>query len=171
MSECSPKLRAVLSTTRITACRISEALSLKWSNATATDIVIPKAVTKGKKNTRTIPLNPKLAEELKSWKEIWTSTFKKEPEPNDYVFPGRGGVSEHYSRKTVDEKFRSTCKKLGIEGASTHSFRRSALTAASSAGIPVRHIQALSGHVSLDMLQRYIDVSDTQKKAVSMAFG
>ena len=171
MSECPPKLRAVLSTTRFTACRISEALSLKWSNATATDIVIPKAVTKGKKNTRRIPLNPKLAEELKSWKEIWTSTFKKEPEPNDYVFPGRGGVSEHYSRKTVDEQFRSTCKKLGIEGASTHSFRRSALTAASSAGIPVRHIQALSGHASLDMLQRYIDVSDTQKKAVSMAFG
>ena len=80
-------------------------------------------------------------------------------------------VSEHYSRKTVDEQFRSTCKKLGIEGASTHSFRRSALTAASSAGIPVRHIQALSGHASLDMLQRYIDVSDSQKKAVSMAFG
>ena len=171
MSECPPKLRAVLSTTRFTACRISEALSLKWSNATATDIVIPKAVTKGKKNTRTIPLNPKLADELKTWKEVWTSTFNKEPEPNDYIFPGRGAVSEHYSRKTVDEKFRSACKKLGIEGASTHSFRRSALTAASSAGIPVRHIQALSGHSSLDMLQRYIDVSDSQKKAVSMAFG
>ena len=171
MSVCSPKLRAVLSTTRFTACRISEALSLKWSNATATDIVIPKAVTKGKKNTRTMPLNPKLADELKTWKEVWTSTFNKEPEPNDYIFPGRGGVSEHYSRKTVDEKFRSTCKKLGIEGASTHSFRRSALTAASSAGIPVRHIQALSGHASLDMLQRYVDVSNTQKKAVSMAFG
>ena len=109
---------------------------------TATDVVVPKVITKGKKKTRTIPLNPKLADELKTWKEIWTTTFEKEPEPTDYIFPSRGGVSEHYSRKTVDEQFRATCKKLSIEGASTHSFRRSALTAASSAGIPVRHIQA-----------------------------
>ena len=171
MSECPPKLRAVLSTTRFTACRISEALSLKWSNLTTTDIVIPKAVTKGKKNTRTIPLNPKLAEELNAWREMWPTHFKQELDPNDYIFPGRNGPSEHFSRKTVDEQFRATCKKLHIQGASTHSFRRSALTAASSAGIPVRHIQALSGHSSLDMLQRYIDVSDSQKRAVSMAFG
>ena len=70
MTECPPKLRAVLSTTRFTACRISEALSLKWSNVTATDVVVPKQITKGKKKTRTIPLNPKLAEELKQWKDI-----------------------------------------------------------------------------------------------------
>ena len=164
-------MRAVLSTTRFTACRISEALSLKWHNLTATDVVVPKMITKRKKKTRTIPLNPKLAEELKKWRDTWAATFKKDPEPTDFIFPGRAGVSEHYSRKTVDEQFRVACKKLGIEGASTHSFRRSALTAASSAGIPVRHIQALSGHSSLDMLQRYIDVSDSQKKAVSMAFG
>ena len=171
MSECSPKLRAVLSTTRYTACRISEALNLKWSNVTATDIVVPKVITKGKKKTRTVPLNPRLSEELAKWKQIWVTAYSKQPEPADYMFPGRNGVAEHFSRKTVDEQFRAVCKKLNIEGASTHSFRRSALTAASSAGIPVRHIQALSGHASLDMLQRYIDVSDTQKRAVSLAFG
>ena len=149
MSECPPKLRAVLSTTRFTACRVSEALSLKWSNATATDIVIPKAVTKGKKNTRTIPLNPKLADELKTWKEVWTSTFNKEPEPNDYIFPGRGGVSEHYSRKTVDEKFRSTCKKLGIEGASTHSFRRSGFVSGDTSSThPSLERTLIAGHVA-----------------------
>ena len=171
MNECPPKLRAVLSTTRFTACRISEALSLKWSNVTATDIVVPKVITKGKKKTRTIPLNPKLDEELRRWREIWVVEYKKEPEPTDFLFPGCNGVSEHYSRKTVDKHFRAVCKKLNIEGASTHSFRRSALTAASSAGIPLRHVQLLSGHSSLDMLSRYIDVSDSQKRAVSMAFG
>ncbi len=171
MEECPPKLRAALSTTRFTACRISEALSLRWNNLTATDVVIPKAITKGKKNTRTIPLNPKLAEELKKWRETWINEYKKEPEANDYIFPGRGGLASHLSRKTVDELFRKVCKKLGIEGASTHSFRRSALTAASSAGVPLRHCQLISGHASLDMLSRYIDVSESQKRAVSMAFG
>ena len=171
MKECPPKLRAVLSTTRFTACRISEALSLRWSNITATDVVVPKQITKGKKKTRTSPLNPKLAEELKHWKETWSAEYKKEPEPAELIFPGRNGISQHYSRKTVDEQFRAVCKKLNIEGASTHSFRRSALTAASSAGIPLRHVQLLSGHASLDMLSRYIDVSDSQKRAVSMAFG
>ena len=171
MNECPPKLRAVLSTTRFTACRISEALSLRWSNVTATDVVVPKQITKGKKQTRTIPLNPKLADELKQWKEVWTAEHKKEPGPTDFIFPGGSGLCEHYSRKAVDKQFRAVCKKLVIEGASTHSFRRSALTAASSAGIPLRHVQLLSGHASLDMLSRYIDVSDSQKRAVSMAFG
>jgi integrase/recombinase XerD len=171
MNECPPKLRAVLSTTRFTACRISEALSLRWSNVTATDVVIPKRITKGKKKTRTIPLNPKLAEELTSWKVTWSAEYKKVPESADFLFPGGICISEHYSRKTVDEQFRAVCKKLNIEGASTHSFRRSALTAASSAGIPLRHCQLISGHASLDMLSRYIDVSESQKRAVSMAFG
>ena len=58
MKECPPKLRAVLSTTRFTACRISEALSLRWSNVTATDVVVPKQITKGKKKNTNDPTQP-----------------------------------------------------------------------------------------------------------------
>ncbi|MBD1864819.1 tyrosine-type recombinase/integrase [Trichocoleus sp. FACHB-46] len=47
-------------------------------------------------------------------------------------------------------------------GVSTHSFRRTALTQMSSAGIPLRVIQEISGHRSLQVLQRYLGVSEVQ---------
>lgn len=52
--------------------------------------------------------------------------------------------------------------KLIDEGASTHSFRRSALTQMSDAGIPLKIIQEVSGHRSLSQLQNYLEVRDSQ---------
>ncbi|WP_431193613.1 tyrosine-type recombinase/integrase [Trichocoleus desertorum] len=51
---------------------------------------------------------------------------------------------------------------MGRVGVSTHSFRRTALTRMSSAGVPLRVIQEISGHRSLQALQRYLDVSEGQ---------
>ena len=80
-------------------------------------------------------------------------------------------INKHWARPRVDEGLRAACRATGIEGVSTHSFRRSALTLASSAGVPTRTIQLLSGHSSLEQLQRYIDVSDEQKLQAANAFG
>ncbi|MBD2093742.1 tyrosine-type recombinase/integrase [Trichocoleus sp. FACHB-591] len=52
--------------------------------------------------------------------------------------------------------------RLGLVGVSTHSFRRTALTQMSSAGMPLRVIQEISGHRSLQALQRYLEVSELQ---------
>ena len=57
---------------------------------------------------------------------------------------------------------RKACEQVGIIGVSTHSFRRTALTQMSNAGIPLRVIQELSGHRNLEQLQRYLEVSDQQ---------
>jgi integrase/recombinase XerD len=170
MLEVNPICRAALSTCRYTAARITEALSLRWENITPTDIVIPKAVTKKKMRTRTIPMNPKLWDELARWREVWIALHKREPDRIDFVLPGRRDVTTHLTRRNVDYALRAACKKLGIEGCSTHSFRRSALTAASDKGVPLRVIQSISGHSSLDMLQRYLDVKDEQKRQAALAF-
>ncbi len=86
-------------------------------------------------------------------------------------FPGRRNQTHHLTRQNIDYALRTTCKKLGIEGASTHAFRRSALSAASDKGVPLRVIQSISGHSSLEMLQRYLDVNDNQKRKAALAFG
>ena len=166
MAELKPECRAVLSTCRFTAARITEALSLKWENVTPTAVVIPKACTKKKMATRTIPMHPKLREEI----EAWRSTFAVEPCRNDWLFPSKRDETRHFPRRTVDQALRVACKNLGLTGVSTHSFRRSALTAASSKGVPLRVIQSISGHSSLDVLQRYLSVSDNQKKEAALAF-
>ena len=65
---------------------------------------------------------------------------------------------------SADAILRSACKKLEIEGVSTHSFRRTALTRMSDAGVPLRHIQAISGHKTLSALERYLGVTEQQKE-------
>jgi integrase/recombinase XerD len=54
-----------------------------------------------------------------------------------------------------------------MEGFSTHSFRRTALTQMSNAGIPLRVIQKLSGHRSLAVLQEYLEVGDGQVRGAA----
>ncbi|MBW4600881.1 MAG: tyrosine-type recombinase/integrase [Calothrix sp. FI2-JRJ7] len=58
---------------------------------------------------------------------------------------------------------RQAISRIGVEGVSTHSFRRTALTQMSSAGIPLRHIQEISGHSDLGTLQRYLEVTHARK--------
>ena len=57
---------------------------------------------------------------------------------------------------------REACQQVDIFGVSSHSFRRTALTQMSNAGIPLRVIQEISGHRNLEQLQRYLEVTDAQ---------
>lgn len=63
----------------------------------------------------------------------------------------------------------SPCNRIGIEGVSTHSFRRSALTLLSDTGIPLRVIQEAPGHRTLDELQKYLEVRPEQVRGAISA--
>nr|WP_292750157.1 tyrosine-type recombinase/integrase [Nostoc sp. NMS4] len=93
-------------------------------------------------------------------------TAIEEYNPNrrkEFLFPGRHGLL-HIHKVSADKILRDTCVRLGIEGVSTHSFRRTALTRMSDAGIPLRHIQEISGHRTLAALERYLGVTEKQKQ-------
>lgn len=53
----------------------------------------------------------------------------------------------------------------GLDGVSSHSFRRSALTAAHQAGLSLREVAEISGHQSLSALERYLDQDAAKEKA------
>ena len=116
-------------------------------------------------------MNPKLQCEIATWKVSWLGKFGRDPDPNDFVCLAKADISKHVTRRVVDKALRSACAEAGLRGGSTHSFRRSALTAASDAGCPLRHIQELSGHGSLSVLQAYLSCTEKQKRAVALAFG
>ncbi|NEO17096.1 site-specific integrase [Moorena sp. SIO3F7] len=64
---------------------------------------------------------------------------------------------------------REACERVGIEAVSTHSFRRTALTQLSNAGIPLRVIQEISGHQTLDELYKYLEVRPDQVRGAISA--
>ena len=170
---CSPALRAAFSFTRSTAARISEVLSLKFENVTSTCIVLPKRIVKGKKKTREVPINDRLATEIRAWREMWETIYGRPPDGADHLFPGRGGdtKTKHLTRQAADLALRKICKDLDIDGASTHSWRRTSLSNANDAGISLRVLQAISGHSNLDVLSRYLQTSDAQKRQATNCFG
>jgi integrase/recombinase XerD len=55
-------------------------------------------------------------------------------------------------------------KRAGINGASSHSGRRSFITNLANKGIGVRVLASLAGHKSIMVTQRYIDVNDDMKR-------
>lgn len=139
-----------------TACRIRECCTLLTSDIYTRGqvrprLIIRKGSTKGKLGTRSIPVIEDLRKLLTDYYPIASG---------DYLFPGRsdGRLSEDSAARIL----RQACHRVGVEGASTHSFRRTALTQMSNAGIPLRVIQEISGHRSLEQLQRYLEVSDEQ---------
>lgn len=99
---------------------------------------IRKGNTKGDEATRQIDTHPKLKALLESYV------------PGDrYVFPGRHRHNASINPRSADEILKAACDRVNIEGVSTHSFRRTALTRMSNAGVPLRHIQEVSGHKDL----------------------
>lgn len=86
---------------------------------------------------------------------------------NPYLFPGQGG-NGCLSRTTAKQIFMEARERVNLIGASTHSWRRTALTEMHKAGVPLRVIQKISGHVRLKNLQKYLEVSREQVESAVM---
>ena len=157
--------RALFGICLFTACRISEACSLRRADVfdaqrrVRSELIVRKGNTKGKLATRTIPVGSDLRLLLQEYNP---------PSYQWFLFPGRHGKG-HINPDSAARILRSACFRVGIEGVSTHSFRRTALTAMSDTGIPLRVIQEVSGHRTLDELQKYLEVKPEQVRGAIAA--
>jgi integrase/recombinase XerD len=139
------------------ACRIREACTLLTEDIYTPkgkvfpQLIIRKASSKGKLATRSIPV-------IEDLRQLLSNYYSQAGEI--YLFPGRS--DGHISHDSAARILRTACEEVGIIGVSTHSFRRTALTQMSNAGIPLRVIQELSGHRNLEQLQKYLEVSEEQ---------
>ena len=149
--------RALFAVMLYTAARVNEAVTLHVTDVfdrrgrVRPEITIRKGNTKGKLATRTIPVLEDLKIKLTQYS----------PKKSEYLFPGRYGRG-HLHPDSASWILREACERIGLEGVSTHSFRRTALTQLSNAGIPLRIIQEISGHRTLDELYKYLEVRPEQ---------
>ena len=150
--------RCLFAVALFTAARINEVCTLRALDVYDTrgqvrsHLTIRKANTKGQLGSRTLPIIEVLGSFLIDYY----------PEAgNSYFFPGRF-KSGHINSDSAARILRKACVRVGIEGASTHSFRRTALTQMSDTNIPLRVIAELSGHRDLAQLSAYLEVRDEQ---------
>jgi integrase/recombinase XerD len=128
------------------------------------EIRLDSSQTKGSK-TQTVVLNSKLRAELREYLQK-RPHLRQNPESPLLVTQKRTG----FSSQTIQNLFCTLYQSAGIQNASSHSGRRSFITALSEKGVSVRVIQELARHSSMATTKRYIDVSaDKLRSAVELA--
>ncbi len=150
----SPQHRLIFALCYYTSCRVSEALKLERSDIISDRIVFRARTTKTK-TTRDVIIPTKL-------KALLNQT---ELPTKGYLFPGKR--KGHLTRQAADLALRKACDYLGIQGVSTHSFRRTGLTKLYKQGVPLKTLQERTGHTDLGNLAKYLAIGRDEVDAVA----
>ena len=145
------------------ACRIQEATLLTWDCFRQDQMTFPFFVTKGRLDTRDIPLNPKFTKTLKQYQKYCQKLKGEKLLGSDHIFPGRFGFDKPLSTRAFMYALDEATSKAKITKFSSHGFRHSALSSGNEKGVSLRTLQSISGHRNLTTLSKYLAVSNKQK--------
>jgi len=144
--------RALFAICMFTGCRISEALQLTAEMVKGQFITFTRDTRKGKTGTQQVEVIPALRSFLDNWLE------SGDMPATGYLFKARrGGKSPYMSRANADLILKDACKRVGVEGVSTHSFRRTYITKLREKGYSPAQIQKRTGHKRRENLMHYFD--------------
>ena len=69
-----------------------------------------------------------------------------------------------FSANTLCQMINEIYRAAGIQGATSHSGRRGFITSLANSGVGIKVIMDLAGHRQMGTTQRYINVTDEQKR-------
>jgi integrase/recombinase XerD len=158
----SSRDRAMFMLSLLAGMRVGEIAALTVGDVYEADgsvkaqIRLAKHQTKGSE-ARTVLLNTQAQEEVR----IYARTLSRAGEQP--LFVSKWGKA--MSANSLVQVFGRFYKLAGLSNASSHSGRRSFITALSSKGVSVRVLAALAGHKNISTTQRYIEVGEHQLRA------
>ena len=155
--------KTIALTLRISGARISEVIQLRWEDLDKEELQFPREITKKQLDTREIPIEEDYYNQMMIWKSEWAALKGRQPSKKYYIFPGRFNGS-HITSRSFMYAHEEALERAEISKATTHSYRRTQLTQLHKKGVPLKVVQSLSGHRSLDTLSRYLEVSDQDKR-------
>ncbi len=145
--------------------RAKEIANLTWAMVTDAQgqlsgaIHLRNAASKGKSG-RVIPLNKEL--------KVALQELQKQAGSSSYVIVTERSVQ--FSAAAIVNLFAAWFRRIGLQGCSSHSGRRTFITNAarkiSTVGGSLRDVQALAGHKALSTTQRYIEADAAAQKRV-----
>ncbi len=151
-----PRDRALIAVMTAGAMRVGEATLLTWADVDGCDVSVPGGITKTAMG-RAFTLPAGACAHLMAWREVCP------PSKSGWIFPGIAGAP--LSVRGAQTAITKLAERLGFKGVSSHSFRRSTLTAAHQAGLSLRSVAEISGHQSLAALEKYLDAGAARESA------
>lgn len=155
--------RAMLLLTYYAGLRVSEVALLRCADVfdasgnVKPEIQLAAHQTKGGK-PRTVYIGEKLRKELAAYAQTLPAFGADTP-----LF--RTQKRSAFNPNTLCQHFHWLYRRAGVDGASSHSGRRTFITKLASKGVSVRVLAALAGHANIATTQAYIDVNDDMKRA------
>lgn len=166
--------RTMLLCTHLAGMRCKEVAALRICDVLATDGTIKEEVslsatqTKGNK-ARTVLMPKKLRDEVQQYLQqrfgmanliavTYTDTQRA-------LFPTQKNPQRGFTANTLCQLFHKLYKDAQMDGATSHSGRRTFITKLADKGVGVRVLMALAGHKSIATTQRYIELNPTVMKA------
>jgi integrase/recombinase XerD len=166
----SARNRAIVQTSFLSGMRAGEIASLKYRDIIdiegniKTQVLLTADMTKGSE-ARIVFINERLRKELKVYAQHYKPT-----DTSLKFFYSQKKTSNGFTAGTMTLFFYHLYRACGIEGASSHSGRRTFITSIASKGVSVRVLMSLAGHKHLATTQKYIDVNDDLlRSAVELA--
>ena len=153
--------RLVLLMTHWAGMRVGEVAALRVCDVLGQDGTVKAEIrldaqrTKGK-HARTVFLGDKLRKEIAAY-------AKTLDDQQGQLF--RTQKRAHFTANSLCQTLKAIYAQAGMDGASSHSGRRSFITTLASKGVGVRVLASLAGHRSIATTQLYIDVNDDMKRS------
>ena len=157
--------RSMMLLTHLAGLRIGEVACLRWSDvmnlegAVKDEIRLLPDMTKGR-HARTVFVNIRLREELAAYAAQAKCVDRSYP-----LFASQKSVKTGFSANSLAQTFALLYAGAGLEGASSHSGRRTFLTNLANKGTAIHILKTLAGHRSISTTAAYLYSSPSQLKA------
>ena len=161
----APRNRAMMLLTHLAGLRIGEVACLRWSDVMNQDGTVKEEIrllpdmTKGR-HPRTVFVNMRLREELAAYAAQARCVDRSYP-----FFASQKSVKAGFGANSLAQTFALLYEGAGVEGASSHSGRRTFLTNLANKGTAIHILKTLAGHRSISTTAAYLYSSPSQLKA------
>jgi integrase/recombinase XerD len=162
----SVRNRAMLLLTHLAGLRIGEVAALRWCDVVNQDgsvkdeIRLLATMTKGG-HARTVFVSKRLREELQRYASSTNCVESGYP-----FFYSQKSVRRGFTPNSLSQTMSLLYAQAGLEGATSHSGRRSFLTNLANKGTAIHLLKALAGHRNISTTATYLYSSPAQLKAV-----
>jgi len=159
----SARNRAMLLLTHYAGMRVAEVAALRINDVLNSDNTVKSEVrlmpnqTKGK-HARTVYLNEKMKKEIAHY--LKCLRIKDISKPLFYTQKQAG-----FSANSLTQYFFYLYRNVGLDGASSHSGRRSFLTGLANKGTSIHILKSLAGHRNISTTATYLYNTPDQLKA------
>ena len=157
--------RAMLILTHLAGLRVSEVAYLRWSDATTDDGTVLdeiRLLADMTKNgvARTVYVSSKLKAELQAYADQARCINRNYP-----FFYSQKSFRSGFTANSLTQTFALMYAGAGIEGATSHSGRRTFLTKLANQNTPIHLLKTLAGHKSISTTATYLYSNPTLLKA------